>query len=383
MKTRLIGFVYRKLIKPILFKKDPEEVHDSFMHLGALLSKYRIFRVLTGWTFSYKHSMLNQVVDNIKIPNPVGLSAGFDKEAEIYKILHKVGFGFIQIGSVTLKPYEGNKGKRVVRLKKTGGLIVNFGLKNKGIDIIGKLLPKQGQNPVPISVSVAKTNHSSTDSMEKGAKDYIDCIKHLEKSNLGDFYTINISCPNTACGEPFTNKNSLEYLLKQLKPLNIKKPIYLKMPIDKKWKDFKELLLLAVKYKVKGVVIGNLLKDRTDPSIMDELDPKQKGGISGLPTIKTCNRLIFKTYQDFGKELTIIGAGGVFDAKEAYEKIKLGATSVQLITGMIFKGPQVIGEINRGLVKLLKADGYSNISEAIGEYHKKSIELKTLRKKRA
>ncbi len=371
MKRELIGFGYTKVVKPFLFKREPEEVHEMFVNLGHKLGKCSFMRGLTKFSFAYQNKFLNQNVDGINYGNPVGLSAGFDKEADMIPILPKVGFGFLQIGSVTLKPYEGNKGKKAVRLKKSQGIIVNYGLKNSGIEEIGKRIPKQGESEVPISVSIAKTNCQETACLDNGLADYIGSIKYSEEHNLGDFYTINISCPNTAHGEPFSTLENIELLLSAIDELNIEKPLYLKMPIDKKWEDFDKLLEIITKHRVSGVVIGNLLKDRTDPSIIDPIPEGQKGGISGKPTEKTCNELIFKTYAKYKDKLTIIGVGGIFSAEDAYHKIKLGSTLIQLITGMIFCGPQLVGQINKGLVKLAKEDGYSHISQAIGALHKK------------
>lgn len=142
------------------------------------------------------------------------------------------------------------------------------------------------------------------------------------------------------------------------------------MPINLEWKDFNDLLVVASKHNVQGVIIGNLTKARDPKLILDKLPEDQKGGISGLPTQKLCNDLIKKTYANYKDRFIIVGVGGIFSAEDAYEKIKLGASLLQMITGMIFEGPQVIGSINRGLAKLIAKDGYKNISEAIGSYHK-------------
>lgn len=372
MKAKLIGFVYRNIIKPFLFKREPEDAHKIFLNLGSVVGKYSLLKSIMGFCFDFKSKFLKQNVDGIHYINPVGLAAGFDKDAGMIKVLPKVGFGFIQIGSITYGAYEGNKGKRAVRLLKSRGIVVNYGLKNDGIKKVAPKIPKQGKAQIPISISIAKTNCSETSTMEKGVEDYVKCIKYSEEQNIGDFYTINISCPNTAFGEPFTTANSLEKLLSAMESLQIEKPVYLKMPIDKTWEEFREMLEVADRYNVSGVIIGNLLKDRSNKAILDPIAKDQKGGISGKPTEKATNKLIFKTYEEYGSRFTIVGTGGIFSAEDAYLKIKLGASLVQLITGMIFRGPQVVGEINRGLVRLAKKDGYKNISEAIGSFHDES-----------
>lgn len=381
MKRKLVGVVYRNIIKPFLFKREPEDAHKIFLNLSSIVGKYALLRAIMGFFFNFKSNFLKQNIDGIDYINPVGLAAGFDKDAGMIKVLPKVGFGFLQIGSITFGPYEGNKGKRAVRLLKSRGIIVNYGLKNDGIKKVAPKIPKKGLGDIPISISIARTNCPETSSLEKGAEDYIKSIKYVEEQNIGDFYTINVSCPNTEFGEPFTTAENLEILLSAMEPLEITKPVYLKMPIDKTWEEFNEMLKVANNYNVSGLIIGNLLKDRNNKAILDPIAKDQKGGISGKPTEKATNKLIFKTYEQYGKRFTIVGTGGIFSAEDAYLKIKLGASLVQLITGMIFRGPQVVGEINKGLVRLAKKDGYKNISEAIGSFHDESTVNQVIAKK--
>ena len=197
-------------------------------------------------------------------------------------------------------------------------------------------------------------------------------MKCFVDAEVGDFYTINISCPNTFGGEPFTNERDLNVLLKKLSTIKTEKPVFIKMPINLSWREFDELLKIAVKYKVSGVIIGNLNKDKKDPTVTDKIPAGLKGSLSGRPTWRLSNALISKTYQKYGQKLTIVGVGGVFSGADAYEKIRRGATLVQLITGMIFEGPSLIGSINRDLIDLLKRDGYESVTQAIGAFHKES-----------
>lgn len=369
LKSKLIGAYYRNIMKPILFLQDPEKVHDRFSALGNRLGRYSLTQYLTRKLFNYEHPALKQKVSGITFKNPVGLSAGFDKDAKLTQILPDVGFSFMQIGSVTAKPYGGNPKPRLIRLKKSRALVVYYGLKNIGIHAIlknMKLLKKR----FPLSFSVAKTNCDATAETNDGIKDYCESLKAIEKAKAADFYTINISCPNTFGGEPFTDAARLTKLLSAIKKLKLSKPIYLKMPINTEWKEFKGLCDVALAHGIEGLIIGNLQKDKKDKSIIDPISPETKGGISGKPTEKRCNSLISKTYKEYGDKFVIVGVGGIFSADDAYEKIRRGATLVQLITGMIFQGPQLIGEINEGLVKRLKKDGFKNISEAVGSAHK-------------
>ncbi len=351
----MLDFLYQKLAKPILFKLDPEKVHDRALKLGQRIGKHGFVKRL----FHYEDPALEQNVCGIQFKNPIGLSAGFDKDGDLTEVIPNVGFGYMQVGSITNKPYKGNPKPRLHRLKKSKGILVYYGLKNIGVH---KILPKiKKTDGFPVGISIAKTNCKETASTEDGIRDYSECIKAVVESGKGDFITINISCPNVFGGEPFTSPEKLTRLLEEIP--RIDKPLFLKMPINLEWEDFKDLLDIAIG-KVDGVIIGNLNKDRS--GIEDTIPPMMQGGISGLPCQKLSNEIISKTYKYAGDKLTIIGCGGVFSAEDAYDKIKRGATLVQLITGMIYEGPQLIKQINKGLVQLTDTDGFSNISEAVG-----------------
>lgn len=363
--------LYVQLIKPVFFLFDAETIHDTITSFGEILGKFSITRFLTAYFFFYKNKIaLRQEIAGISFPNPVGLAAGFDYEAKLIQILPSVGFGFHTVGSVTYGAYEGNPKPRLGRLPKSKSLLVNKGLKSIGAKkIIRKL--KDQTFEIPLGISIAKTNSEKTNTDKTGIADYIKTAELFEKSGIGNYYEINISCPNAFGGEPFTTPQKLERLLVQLDKLSLAKPVLVKMPIELTDREADELLKVIVKHKVVGVVFGNLAKDRANPALnKDELKMAGKGNFSGKPTWKQSNRLIAFAYKKYHKKLIVVGCGGVFSAKDAYHKIKLGASLVQLITGMVFEGPQLIGEINKGLVKLLEKDGYENISEAVGTGNK-------------
>ncbi|RJR28205.1 quinone-dependent dihydroorotate dehydrogenase [Candidatus Microgenomates bacterium] len=368
MKYLLFSKLYKYLAKPVFFMFDPEDMHDFFTSAGEFLGKYSLLKKLTKSAFRYDNKFLVQKVSEVKFSNPIGLAAGFDKDARLTKILPDVGFGFETIGTVTQNAYSGNPKPRLHRLPNSRGIVVNYGLKNIGAEKIVNNI-KKIKHEFPIIVSIGKTNAKYTSKGTAGIKDYYDCMLQFEKANIGDIYEINISCPNTFGGEPFTTPAKLDKLLSQLKKIRTTKPVFIKMPINLSWRQFDSLLKITVKYKFTGVTIGNLNKDHKDKLIVDNL-PKMKGGISGKPTEKLSNELIRKTYEKYRDKLIIIGVGGVFSANDAYEKIKCGASLVALITGIIYEGPQLIGQINKELVKLMKTDGFSNITEAVGSYYR-------------
>lgn len=366
MKYLIIRIIYKYFVKQILFLFPPDYVHDLITFKGKILGSNIITRKMVSTIFRYKNSKLLSSIVGVTFDNPVGLSAGFDKDGKLTQILPSIGFGFTQIGTVTKSEYRGNPRPWAYRLKKSKSILVNYGLKNEGITSILKHL-KSKKFEIPVSLSVGKTNSSASATEEGGIQEYVECIKIAEKSNIPfSFYTLNVSCPNAFGGEAFTTPSSLDHLLKAIIQLNVSKPIFIKMPINLTWEDFSKLLDVVIKYKIAGVIIGNLQKDRTHSSIKDSLSDSQKGNLSGKPTWELSNELIRKTYNYCGKNLKIIGVGGIFSAEDAYQKIKYGASLVQLITGMIYEGPQLIGEINKKIATYLTRDGYSSISEAVG-----------------
>jgi len=365
-KNKFFDYTYAHILKPVFFRQDPEKVHDLMTWFGHQLGKYKITRGITGGLFNYQNPMLEQTVLGIKFKNPVGLAAGFDKDAQLTKILPAVGFGFEEIGSITGERCEGNPKPRLWRLPKSKSLIVYYGLKNDGAEAISKRL--QGEKfAFPIGVSVAKTNCKETVETESGVADYVKAYKAFQ--NIGDYYTINISCPNAFGGQPFSDPQKLERLLQEISKLPKTKPIFLKLPPDISRDQVDAIISLAEKYGIDGFVCTNLTKDRDLLSLKEKIKddlPTDKGGLSGKVVESLADEMIKYIYKKTGKKFVIIGVGGIFNAEDAYRKIRLGASLVQLITGMIFEGPQLIGEINRGLVELLQKDGFKNISEAIG-----------------
>lgn len=364
MKSVLLKFLYQNTAKRIFFHFDPESVHDRVVKLGKLLGRFSVGRKLTQWLFDYENQMLEQTVAGIYFKNPIGLAAGFDKNAELTQILGSVGFGFEEVGSITGESCPGNKKPRLWRLKKSQSLLVYYGLKNDGCEAIAKRLESTKFN-MPIGISIAKTNNQKTVDEAAGIADYAKAYLIFGEKNIGDYFTINISCPNTFGGEPFTNPEKLDRLLVAIKEIKSDKPIFLKMPAEISYEDISKIIQLARKYSLAGFICTNLAKKRLNPNIKDRNVP-EVGGMSGKVVQKLSDDQIAYIYQLTKGEFVIVGCGGVFTAEDAYRKIKLGANLIQLITGMIYQGPQIISEINRGLVELLKKDGYKNISEAVG-----------------
>jgi len=359
------SYIYRHVFKPFAFCFDPEIVHDRITDVGSLFGKHKWTRQIARFFWHYENLALFQTICGIDFQNPVGLTAGFDKDGLLVDILPDVGFGFAEIGSVTGEPCEGNPKPRLWRLPKSEALIVYFGLKNDGCEVIRDRLANK-KFRIPIGVSVAKTNCQETCDVRIGIADYVKAMEAF--LDIANYITINISCPNAFGGEPFTKPELLEQLLCATDSLRARQPIFLKMPVDLSFEEIDKLVDVALTHQVQGLILSNLTKRRDSKKINpSDVVPSEKGGISGRPVFDPSNDLIGHLYKRVGDRLILIGTGGIFSAEDAYEKILRGASLVQLATGMIFRGPQLIGQINRGLVRLLQRDGFNSIKEAVGK----------------
>lgn len=362
IRNKLLHFLYVSTLKPIYFRRDPEEVHDVMIQIGEFLGRYAITRNITSLVFCFTHPMLEQNIFGMHFSNPIGLAAGFDKDALLTDILPSVGFGFEEIGSITGEPCQGNPKPRLWRLKRSRSLVVYYGLKNEGCEKVSARL-HQKKFKIPIGTNIAKTNSPGTVETTAGISDYVKAFRQLV--DVGQYFTINISCPNTFGGELFTEPDRLDQLLSAIDLVPTKKPIFLKLSPDLKEEQLEAILQICKHHRVNGFICSNLTKIRDTEKINDEAIPSW-GGISGKAVEDLSNAQIRFIYKKMGNEYAIIGCGGIFSAEDAYVKIKAGASLVQLITGMIFEGPQLISEINRGLVQLLKKDGFQSIVEARG-----------------
>ena len=361
-------------VRPLIFLMEPEEAHYSLKRVGVFLGNNPITRGLTSALMDYNHESLAIEVDGIKYRNPVGLSAGFDKDGELTKIYPSLGFGLAELGSFTGEICPGNPGKRLFRMIKSKAIVVWYGLNNEGAETISKRLANEDFGRLRVGINAANSNLTPEFDLDASINDYLKTMKLFK--DIGDYYTVNISCPNTQEGEPFVDKDNLDVLLaaivKEIRPIS-KKPIYVKLAADMTLEEINTIVDACVEWGMDGVVCTNLAKPEFNSEHRPEeyptekgLLPKGKGAMSGLPLQRISTNVIRHVYRRTEGKLTIIGVGGIFSAKDAYEKITSGASLLHMITTMIFDGPQNINEINRGLVKLLKKDGFKSLSEAVG-----------------
>lgn len=342
----MIKFLYKKILKPNLFRFDPEQVHDIFVDLGETLGNNRHGRALISKMYRYQGPDISKTVDGNKFMFPIILAAGFDYNGRISHILDCMSFGGDEIGSVTARPCDGNPKPRLTRLVKSNSLIVNKGLKNEGVEkIINRLKHLPKPEGFIQGISIAKTNDARSVSLEDAIEDYFYTFRRLLEEEIGDFYTINISCPNVHGGENFADPHRLTLLMDKLFTIQPKKPVYVKMPINCNRYEFNALLEVLDNYKIDGLVIGNLNKDYNSLEFPEEIPEDYRGGLSGKPCFNLSNELIRQTRKTWKNRFTIIGCGGIMSAQDAMEKLDAGADLLQLITGMIFEGPHLMKEI--------------------------------------
>jgi dihydroorotate dehydrogenase len=358
MKTLILSttaFLYATILKPILFLFPADTVHAAFTVFGRFLGSNVITRSLVAWCWQIKDPKLEVTTLGITFPNMLGLSAGFDYNGELTGILPALGFGWHTIGTVTLHSYKGNPKPQLDRLPNSRALIVNKGLKNEGAATIIRRLENTTLR-IPTGISIGSTNKSYTSTKEQ-IMDILQCFLLFENSRVHhSYYELNISCPNTFGGEPFTEPNRLHILLSALDNLNLSKPVLVKMPIDQSEAETLSLLKVVAEHKTSGVIFGNLTKDHHNPDVSLE-DKKtwdsRKGNLSGTPTFARSSKLLELAKKHYAQRFVLVGTGGIMSTDDLETKRKAGAQLVQLITGMIYHGPQLIGQLNLHQLKSL------------------------------
>ena len=345
--------MYKALIRPIFFAFDPEKIHHftfSLIHFLSSLGFGGLFRRM----YQLKNPRLERDVFGLKFPNPVGLAAGFDKDAKLYKELSNFGFGFIEIGTVTPKPQEGNPKKRLFRLKEDAALINRMGFNNGGVDEAVVRLKENSRKAdgskdsrVLIGGNIGK---NKTTPNEEAVNDYLICFEAL--FDYVDYFVVNVSSPNTPNLRALQDKEPLTALLNTLNKANAKKstrkPILLKIAPDLTDEQLLDIIDIVSETKIDGVIATNTTISREGLSSENK---KETGGMSGKPLEKRSTEVIRFLSEKSNKAFPIIGVGGIHSAKDALEKLEAGASLVQLYTGFVYEGPSLIKDINRALLK--------------------------------
>lgn len=351
MFTQIVATIYRLAVRPILFRHDPEVAHQKITMLGEKISRHQLLLSIIRSLFGRRNPNLKKVVAGIEFPSPIGLAAGFDYQAKLPWVLDALGFGYETVGTITNLPCQGNPRPWLGRLVKSHSLLVNKGFKNDGI--VKTLSRLQHLPPeMPVGLSIGQTNSPKIDTEVRAIDDIVACFTYAESHpHQCRYYELNISCPNIQKHISFYSPSSLNNLLERLEKINVSRPIFIKCPISVTDKELIGIANTASKLPlISGLVIGNLQRDRNHPSIYkEELVKCGPGNFSGLPTRDRSTKLIKLIRSKFGTRFAIIGCGGVFSVEDAQAKFAAGADLIQLITGLIFKGPQLVAQINERL----------------------------------
>jgi dihydroorotate dehydrogenase len=344
--------MYKTIIRPLFFSFDPEKIHHFTFSLIRFFHKIgfgNIFRSI----YKVENPKLERELFGLKFPNPVGLAAGFDKDAKLYKELSNFGFGFIEIGTVTPKPQPGNDKPRLFRLKEDSAIINRMGFNNGGVEEAVERLKK---NP---STALGETKHvliggnigkNKVTPNEEAVNDYIICFDAL--FNYVDYFVVNVSSPNTPNLRALQEKKPLTDLLQTLQNRNNskekRKPILLKIAPDLTDEQLLDIIEIVETTKIDGVIATNTTISREGISSENK---KEMGGLSGKPLNKRATEVIRFLSEKSNKAFPIIGVGGIHSAEDALEKLDAGASLVQLYTGFIYEGPSLIKQINKAILK--------------------------------
>jgi len=337
--------MYKSFIKPVLFLFDPEWVHHTVFATLKAVNRIPGMGSLIRTFYQVKDKRLERKLFGLTFPNPVGLAAGFDKDAKLFQELFNFGFGFIEIGTLTPKPQLGNPKKRLFRLPEDQGLINRMGFNNEGVEVAVDRL-KKNKN-VLIGGNIGKNKVTPN---EEAVSDYIYCFEALFP--YVDYFVVNVSSPNTPNLRALQDKEPLTHLLQTLKTLNLKKPdpkpILLKIAPDLTDEQLMDIIDIITSVNIEGVIATNTTLSR------EGLLSQQKtemGGLSGKPVADRSTEVIRFLSEKSNKAFPIIGVGGIHSPQDAIDKLEAGASLVQLYTGFIYEGPAVIKKINKAILR--------------------------------
>ena len=337
--------MYKFLIKPILFLFDPEWVHHTVFYLLKVVHRIPGMGTMIRDIYHVKDQRLERKLFGLTFPNPVGLAAGFDKDAMLYQELSNFGFGFIEIGTLTPKPQPGNPKKRLFRLPEDNGLINRMGFNNQGVVEAIERLKKN--NGVLIGGNIGKNKITPND---EAVSDYVQCFEALFPHV--DYFVVNVSSPNTPNLRALQDKEPLQHLLQTLKDLNLKrnspKPILLKIAPDLIDDQLLDIIDIVTTVKIDGVIASNTTLSREG---LISSNKSEMGGLSGKPVAERSTEVIRFLHEKSNNAFPIIGVGGIHSSEDAINKLNAGASLIQLYTGFVYEGPGVIKKINKAILE--------------------------------
>lgn len=354
-----------QLIRPFLFLLDSETAHNAMVRMGEFVGRRAWLAGALAKLYAFEDPRLAVRAFGTDFKNPVGLAAGFDKNARLLGLLSALGFGFAEVGTVTPRPQAGNPRPRLFRLSPDLALLNRLGFNSEGARAVRERI-FGAKLSLPFGVNIGKNKDTPN---EQAIGDYAKDFSEL--ADRGDYITVNVSSPNTPNLRALQDKETLRPLLLHLQTLNASrqspKPLLLKIAPDLTNEALDDIVAIVRETGIAGVIATNTTISReglrTDPA---EIAALGAGGVSGKPLAERSTEVIRYLYKKLGARVPIVGVGGVFTAEDAYEKICAGASLVQMYTGLIYEGPGVVKRVKRGLVRLLARDGFKSISEAVG-----------------
>jgi dihydroorotate dehydrogenase len=352
--------IYKNLIRPLLFRLPSDYAHEVTVNMAASLSKMSWALQTTGSVYQFEDPSLEQKIFGSTFKNPIGLAAGFDKNGTTCPLMEKLGFGFVEVGSLTANPSTGNPKPRSFRLPKDQSLINRLGLNNEGAKTISRRLRKQ-KCAIPLGVNIAKT-HDPSITGEKAIQDYVTSFNLVK--DLADYITLNISCPNTEEGKTFEEPDALNALLNALQIENDASlpAVLVKFSSDLDNSQLSELIEICEAHAIDGYVATNTSSARdgltTSPEVIEKIG---RGGLSGKAIAHKSTAIIEKISAQTNREKAIIGVGGISSTSDAIDKLKAGADLLQIYTGLVFEGPGIVKKINRGLTQYMKKHGMEHV----------------------
>lgn len=361
--------LYKSILRPLLFQKDPESSHEMILRL---LARLEFLSGALDRFYNVEDARLAVKVGPLTFLNPVGLAGGFDKNALAPKTISAFGFGFMEVGAITAQGQLGNPKPRLYRLPEDEALINRLGFNNEGAAAIAskleRLRARGGWPKIPLGLNLGRTKIVET---KDAVADFLACFDPLFPH--GDFFTLNVSSPNTPHLRELQEKSLLRDLLSAVQERNREhaarakidpKPVFVKIAPDMEFAQVDEIIEVVESVKLTGIVAANATAFMRDD--LKSRHGREPGGLSGRPITSMVTAFIAHIYKITGGRLPLIGVGGIFHAQDAYDKIRAGANAVQIYTGWIYEGPGAVKRINQGLLKLLERDGYKHITDAVG-----------------
>ena len=350
----MLGHLYQTL-KPLVFRLPPETAHDLVVSMLAAGQRDPVLGELKR-RFAVDDPRLYTTAFDRHFPNPVGVAAGFDKNARIPRILGALGFGHVEVGGVTANAQPGNPTPRLFRLPEDHALVNRMGFNNQGADAVGDRLASMRAPDVPLGVNIGKSKDTP---LEEAASDYLYTYERV--ANHADFFVVNVSSPNTPGLRDLQDREPLAEILSTLADAGAD-PLLVKLSPDLHEAAIDEAVSLAEELDLSGIVATNTTIQR--PDSLANPNAEETGGLSGKPIEDRATEVI--RFVAERTDLPVVGVGGIFTAEDAYEKIRAGADLVQLYTGFIYQGPTIAHDINTGLLELLERDGFDSIDDAVG-----------------